>query len=75
MMWARSSGIPYFFARYFTSVAEFSYIASVNQAPLPALPSCSTPIACMLMYQLPACQPTSFGFKCCAMWPSLERTV
>lgn len=67
-MCCRSSGMPYFLARYFTSRAEERYIASVYQASgLARKPSCSRPIDLALTYQLPACQPTSFAFRCWAM--------
>ncbi|CAM5657316.1 hypothetical protein SFUMM280S_11494 [Streptomyces fumanus] len=73
-MCCRSSGTPYFFARYFTNLADERYIASVYQVSGSVRkPSCSRPIEPALTYQLPACQATSSAFTCWAMWPSVER--
>lgn len=66
----------YFAARYFTSRADVRYIDSVYQVPGSVRkPSCSMPTDLELVYQLPACQPTSLVFRCWAMCPSEERTV
>jgi len=74
MMCARSRGMSYFAARYRTRVADDWYIDSVYQsAPCAAKPSCSRPIECVLVYQLPACQATFLLSTWWAMCPSLER--
>ncbi len=73
-MCCRSSGTPYFFARYFTRRAEDRYICSVNQASgCRRNPSCSMPIERAFTNWLPECQAASLILTCWVMWPSLER--